>query len=318
MRCNVRVFLVFAFFLTINSCAFFKPGLPPGVNVKAFEPPHEYSLFQIEELCIAPNNIDIKGNNIQKDTLINLIRDEIQHLAKNIPIVEKCDVLHHHLEIKVNNLQIIKERPVENRIKRNGTLYIVFTLFKNQGEEKRILASNLYTLEKNYETWEWREEFLLSELEIKNKLIKDATRKWVLDHLPTVGVRYRYLKSKGPEVVQKTLGMIKCENCENAYNLLGNTYPELKSPSRERSYEEVPCFVLYHAGVACECVASKQAQGLDEIKPWLKWADIFYGRASMRATGDADIQRSAKDLSYAMELMTKQPACVERLVEQSW
>ena len=317
MRCNVRVFLVLAFFLSIYGCAIFKPGLPPGVNVKAFEPPHEFSLFQIEELCMAPDNIDIRGIDIQKDTLIDLIAGEILHIAKNILIVEKCDDYNHHLEIKVNSLQIDEER-AQNRIKRTGNIDIVFTVVKNQGEKKYILALNPYSLEKNHETWEWRKEFLLSRHEIKENLIKDAARTWVLHHLPTVGIRYRYLKSKGPEVVQDTLEMIKPGNCKDAYDLLVNIYPGLDPPTRNRSYDEVPCSVLYHAGVACECVAFNQAQGFDDIKQWLKWADIFYARSSMKATDDMDIQLAAKDLSFAMELMEENPAWFEKLVDESW
>ena len=115
------------------------------------------------------------------------------------------------------------------------------------------------------------------------------------------------LKSKEPRVVEKTQGMIKWGNCENAYDFLITTYPELKIPSRDESYDKIPYPVLYYAGVSCECVASKQAPSLDKIRPWLEKADIFYSKASMRATGDKHkhIQQAAKDLSYAMDLLSK-------------
>ena len=316
---NTAKIVIFTLIILMAGCARdIIKAPPPGTGIKVVRPPIKGTPL-LGRLYINEKDSYVKAG-LSKEEVIKLVKNEISDKLKSIIsfVPEPSEFAEYpSLIIRIDELLVEEEKKGLDFV-RTGQVHMGFSLYYAEIEMK----FEYYSLEKSYIAKEWRKDELFGDKEIMCKLVVEATREWIFDHVPHVVELYRYVKLSGHKIVKDTAMMVDKGNCKGAYNYLLTVYPELKNfeePIYEhKPLEHIPYQVFYNAGVAFECMAWKTSTTFDELLMHLEKARIFYIEASTKAPGDTDVQEAVGELTYTIEIMRKYAEFLEELLKVSY
>ncbi len=285
------------FFLFLTSCVSTGPS-STGALVKVYRPNTETASLACSTpqskgmsfMYVGPETISGQVTPKEKKLITQFARAVLSETRVINPIgIPPMEGEYPNLSIDVLELSVTTQKG-KNRITRKGAFQANINI--RQMGLIDCATTEPISIDKQYETPCYKAETLLSERNIKEKMIKEAIRHAVRQFVPVKRTVLRPVKTGGGDMVENSARMIDGGNCRGAYEAIK---PIVKSPDCKNAD------LLYNAGVAVECMAWKGAINQKIQTRYLQEAEKYYRKAAMLAPEDGDMQKASREVSYEVE-----------------
>ncbi len=225
--------------------------------------------FAMSYVYVGPDTVKGAVSKNEKWLIATYAKAALKETSYITPVTIKYEPGYDDKMYPIMTINVIKNSIFKRKTANMVEKYGIFTAqidIKVPGSGVVCNSSEPVTVTVKYTEPIYKENFLPSDEEIEEYLVKTAIKEAVSSFVPTTRTILRPVMFSGSEVVKKSAEMLNADNCEMAKDLLENY---VKTHKDANAY--------YNLGVSYECLA--KSKDITEVKPYLKKALKYYTKA---------------------------------------
>jgi len=303
MKFKLR-YVVLAYSFLFLGCGGVSPSMPKKgiiVNVVQQAKHRPGSLqcnddnFVMSYIYVGPDTVKGPISKNEKWLIATYAKAALKETSYITPVTMKYepgydDKIYPIMTINVIKDSIVKRKPRPDMIEKYG----VFTAqidVKIPGSGVVCNSSEPVTVSVSYKEPIYKENFLPSDEEIHQYLVKSAIKKAVSSFVPVTKTIFRPVMN-GSGIVGKSAEMLNADNCEMAKDML---LDYLKEHQDDKAY--------YNLGVSYECLA--KSKEITEVRPFLLKALDAYTQAVKLEPSNFYYNQARKEIKDELRLLKK-------------
>jgi len=251
--------------------------------------------FVMSYIYVGPDTVKGPVSKNEKWLIATYAKAALKETSYITPVTMKYepgydDKIYPIMTINVIKDKIIKRKPRPDIVEKYG-VFIAQIDIKVPGSGVVCNSSEPVTVTISYKEPTYKEDFLPSDEDIHQFLVKSAIKKAVSNFVPVTRTILRPVMD-GSGVVGESAKMLNADNCEMAKDILKDY---LKTHKDDKAY--------YNLGVSYECLA--KSKEVTEVKPLLRKALSAYTEAVKLNPDNYYYNQARKEIKDELRLLHK-------------